>query len=80
MRWFPKSKFHTIANTPILHVNSELKKRKKLRENDAKKKQKDEEKKKKAEADGGEEKKAKKKDDDLELDPSKYSDNRRNWI
>jgi len=55
---------------------NELKKRKKLRENEAKKKAKEEEKKQKQAQDGGSKKKA----FEEELDPSKYTENRKNWI
>lgn len=62
-----------------MNFHSELKKRIKQRENENKKKIKEEEKKKKAEAAPKEEKKSNKKVEE-ELDPSKYTDNRKNFI
>lgn len=82
-KWSPKSKYCALfnfssKNTITKHLsNSEIKTRKKLRENEAKKKAKEEEKKKKEEEKGPAKAKAVA---EVELDPTQYTNNRKQYI
>ena len=76
-----KPKLFLDEPTGEMVSKNELKKRKKMRDRDAKKKAKEEAKKKKEEekkAEGGTP--ALTVGDDQELDPTKYTENRKNWI
>ena len=81
-KWSLKSKYCALfipsPNTITQHLsNSEIKTRKKLRENEAKKKVKEEEKKKKEEEKGPAKAKAVA---EVELDPTQYTNNRKQYI